>query len=283
MNGLLTPIPIRIAAQYDDGEDARHFFFEPVRPGAVPSVSPGQFFLLTVPGAGEAAFTYASLPDGQGRFAALIRKTGNLTRALFEKKTGAVLGMRGPYGKGWPVEAVSGHRVLVVAGGCGLAPLAPVLEALSEKPSQKLVLLYGARSHVSQVLSQERKRWKEKFPILDVFDRPAPGAVRVGFPTEFLEEATHRLGGPPEAVLTCGPESMMAAIARACSAHGLPAERIWLSVERRMHCGVGLCGHCYIASTYACREGPTYRWDEFERLTRRSQCRVVESPVGIHC
>ncbi|MCW5829211.1 MAG: FAD/NAD(P)-binding protein [Deltaproteobacteria bacterium] len=269
MKGLMTPAPVRIASVYDDGEDTRHFTLEPVHQGAAVTAEPGQFFMLAVPGSGEAPFTYVRLPDTHGRFDMVVRRTGKLTHALFDRKQGDILGYRGPFGHGWPLNELQGRRVMVISGGCGLAPLAAVIDWLIEGRTTT-ALIYGARNPAAQVLARERALWAPKLPILETFDQTAPGVQRTGTPLTALGAATERLGGAPEIVLTCGPEAMMEAVARHFVDSGLPADRIWLSMERRMHCGVGLCGHCYIAHTYACRQGPTYRWDEISTLRQRA-------------
>lgn len=275
----LTPRILRLLDCYDDGLDARHFRLRIAQP--LPSdraVIPGQFFMLGVPGLGEAPFTYVDMPDGRGEFAALIRRTGKLTARLFGLERGAVLGYRGPYGKGWPLFLGS-RRVLVVAGGCGLAPLAGLIEETQRhRPSLQLRVLYGARTAAAQVLGRERARWRETLPLIETLDEGGPQALR-GSPLAqldrlFAEEV-------PQAVLCCGPEAFMLAIAKACVRRGVTADNIWLSVERRMHCAVGLCGHCYIADSYACVDGPTYRYDHYAGLLARGNTRSVLGEQGV--
>lgn len=281
MNHALTPSSATLVDRYDDGQDARHFTFELSDPSAASGVSSGQFFMLTVPGHGEAAFTYVKLPDARGRFDALVRRVGTLTAALFELEPGAVVGIRGPFGRGLP--GIEAGRVLIVAGGCGLAPLAPAVAALRGAASVRLAVLYGARSRASQVLARERAHWRGELPLIEVFDHE-PGTARAT-PVDALDQAVvalgGALGGAPDHALLCGPDVMMHATAEALVARGLPHERLWLSVERRMHCGVGLCGHCYLGSGYACVQGPTYRYDELLRELARQPSRP-ESLTGIH-
>ncbi len=270
MNGLLTPTPVRICDVYPDGDDSLHFTFEPLDDstagnGSPTSPSPGQFFLLTVPGFGEAAFTYASLPDEQGRFDALIRRMGTLTSALFGMKPGALLGARGPFGRGWPLDSLCGGRVLVVAGGCGLAPLATALEVLADMADTSAVLLYGSRTETGRNLAREREAWTLRLPVIEIFDNPVESDNAKGTVLDGLDDAFAALGASPSATLLCGPEVMMTAAARALELRGIAASDIWLSLERRMHCGVGLCGHCYVGSTYACTHGPTYSWQDLRR------------------
>lgn len=259
----LTPRPLRLLEAYADGEAARHFTFafEPRRDE--PRGRPGQFFMLALPGVGEAAFTYVSTPDANGRFSALIRRTGSLTAALFALEAGAVLGYRGPFGRPWPELPATG-RVLAVAGGCGLAPLAGLLEQAPER----LELIYAARSRAHQVLGRERERWRARLRLIETLDQGEaglPGGNPLTVVRQWLGE-----GEAPALVLSCGPEALMLAVARCCLDAGMAADRVWLSLERRMHCGVGLCGHCYIGASYACLDGPTYRYDDYLQLLAAS-------------
>lgn len=280
-----TPIAVRVAQQYDDGEDARHLTFEPLEEGApVPVVAPGQFFMLSVPGLGEAAFTYASLPDRRGRFDALVRRVGSLTSRLFELEPGAVLGVRGPFGRGWPLQELAGQRVLVLAGGCGLAPLCAAIDALAQADGSRVAVVYGSRTPAAQVLSAERARWRGCITLLETFDVPDDDASQVrGTPLVRLQEALDALGAAADAALVCGPELMMTRSAVALADRGMSAERIWLSMERRMHCGDGRCGHCYLGSSYVCTDGPTYRLDVLQRLQSESPPRDAVRTEIHHC
>jgi anaerobic sulfite reductase subunit B len=282
---LLTPRAVRIVEQYDDGQDARHYVFEPIEPPARSAVAvprPGQFFMLSVPRHGEAPFTYVSVDGATGRFVALVRRVGSLTSALFELHEGAVLGARGPLGRGWPVEELTTDRVLVAAGGCGLAPLCSALEALVQRRSGRCALIYGSRSEASQVLAGERARFARELPLFETFDHPSQPGHSEGTPLRTIPAARAALGGI-DAALICGPETMMHATAEALVQSGLPRERIWLSLERRMHCGVGLCGHCYVADGYACKQGPTYRYDELLALLAKSPPREPALTEVRHC
>jgi anaerobic sulfite reductase subunit B len=267
----LTPRTLHLLDHYADGEDARHFSFRidfPL-PGDL-AVMPGQFFMLALPGFGEAPFTYVSLPDSSGRFTALIHRMGRLTDALFEQPEGAVLGYRGPFGKGWPLF-FGASRVLAVAGGCGLAPLAGVInEVISHCLRLQLNLVYGARHAGAQVLGRERAVWRQRLHCIETLDVATAG-MRQGSPLAHFDE----LFGvaPPDAVLCCGPEPLMLATAEACLQRGLSANQVWLSLERRMHCADGLCGHCYLGSSYVCRDGPTYRYDRFLQLLSQGYIR----------
>jgi anaerobic sulfite reductase subunit B len=260
----LTPRELRLLDYYPDGEDARQYSFVIQAPQAADLlVIAGQFFMLCVPGHGEAAFTYVTTPDKDGHFCALIRRVGGLSSALFALPVGAVLGYRGPFGRGWPLLFHT-HRVLVVAGGCGLAPLAGVLDEVTAQPlSMQLSVIYAARYTAAQVLARERNRWQQKMHFIETFDHPV-GAQRGGSALAYFDPLFARQ--PPQALLCCGPQALMLASAEACVQRGVAANKIWLSIERRMHCGVGLCGHCYVGSSYACVDGPTYRYDHYLAL-----------------
>ncbi|MFI5307278.1 MAG: oxidoreductase [Polyangiales bacterium] len=282
LSAQMTPVAVRIAEQYDDGEDARHYLLEPLEAGTLVAPSPGQFFMLSVPGHGEAPFTYVNGLDHSGRIALLARKVGSLTTALFALKEGAVLGVRGPYGRGWPIEELGSGRVLIVAGGCGLAPLCSAALVLASRPAGKAALIYGSRTEVSQVLSAERTAMTGKLASFQTFDHPSRSGHLQGTPVIALPAAVTALG-KIDAALICGPEPMMRGTAEALHARGLSHERIFVSLERRMHCAVGLCGHCYVASTYACKQGPTYRYDELLALQRKSPPRLASVTEIHHC
>lgn len=259
-----TPRPMILEDAYADGEDARHFQLRLLDPQPEDlAAQPGQFFMLAMPGHGEAPFTYVRAPDVEGRFSALVRRTGQLTEALFELPIGSVLGYRGPLGRGWPQD-LTGRHVLVIAGGCGLAPLAGLIDAARDSAA-RLQVIYGARHPGAQVLARERARWRLDLDYLETCDVAAPGQ-RSGSPLAHLDELLGE--SQPDAVLCCGPEPLMLASAEHCLNRGVPAAHIWLSLERRMHCGVGLCGHCHIGASYACVDGPTYNYEQYLALTR---------------
>jgi len=264
----LTPRRLLLLDHYADGEDSRHFTFRIEQPQVSDLAAiPGQFFMLVLPGFGEAPFTYVSTPDAQGCFSALVRRMGALTTALFELENAAVLGYRGPFGNGWPLF-FKAKRVLAVAGGCGLAPLAGVIEAATRQPEPtQISVVYGARHADAQVLGRERARWQQVMPVIETFDQ-ATADEREGSPLQYFDEVF--ASGKPDVLLCCGPEALMLAAAEECLRRGMAAESIWLSVERRMHCGVGLCGHCYVGASYACVDGPTYRYDQYLKLLAHS-------------
>lgn len=274
----LTPEPVRIAECYDDGKDTRHYRFEIMAENSgVERIAPGQFFMLTVPGHGEAPFTYVSLPDDEGFFNALVRKTGDLTAALFKKNTGDVLGYRGALGEPWPLATLKNKNVLCIAGGCGLAPMAALIDRLSyqlnhqcsDESVNSVVLAYGSKNVDTQVLRRERENWQHELPVFEILEKTSATQQKntwVGNPLTHIDKIIGVSGKEPEVVICCGPEVLMAAAAHNFVARGLSAENIWLSYERRMHCGVGLCGHCYVGHEYVCTQGPVFNWKHIQAL-----------------
>ncbi len=268
----LTPQPMCIVDSYDDGQDAKHFTFEPLGFVHETPIQTGQFFMLSVPGAGQAPFTYTSLPNtnSKGRFVALIRNVGKLTNALFKLKSGAVLGYNGPFGRGWPVAKLQEKEVLIVAGGCGLAPLAATIDYLIDAgQAQTTTVIYGAGEARSQVLKDERAYWKSKLLMHEVM-LVGNQIKNLGTPSEHIAQVLADHDRQPQIVLTCGPQAMMKSVADTCVNLVIGSEEIWLSLEKRMSCGVGLCGHCYLADQLLCTQGPTYRYDELLELENKT-------------
>jgi anaerobic sulfite reductase subunit B len=279
----LTPQPIRIVDCYNDGEDAKHFTFEPIGFNHNQDINIGQFFMLTVPGQGQAAFTYTSLPDHSGRFVALIRKVGKLTNALFSLKDGGVLGYNGPFGTGWPIDKLDNAEVLIVAGGCGLAPLAATIDHLINiGQAGHTTVIYGAGNAKSQILAKERARWNSKLLLIETLLTPSE-ALHLGTPSEHMATVLTEYHRQPKIILTCGPQAMMKSVANVGLDLSIGSDKIWLSLEKRMRCGVGLCGHCYLADHLICKQGPTYRYDKFLQLENKTTQFPVHTGLFSYC
>ncbi|MFT5313428.1 MAG: anaerobic sulfite reductase subunit B [Paraglaciecola sp.] len=279
----LTPQSICIIDCYDDGQDAKHFTFEPLGFVHNRPIQVGQFFMLSVPGAGQAAFTYAALPDSKGRFVALIRKVGKLTKALFKLKKGAVLGYNGPFGRGWPVAKLPHTEVLIVAGGCGLVPLAATIDYLIDAgQAETTTVIYGAGEARSQVLQEERSYWKPKLVMHEIL-LVGNQIKNLGTPSEHIARVLAEHDRQPQIVLTCGPQAMMESVAETCVSLAIDSDKIWLSLEKRMSCGVGLCGHCYLADKLVCRQGPTFRYDELLELENKTSQFQPHSGLLSYC
>jgi len=234
--------------------------------------APGQFNMLYLFGHGEAAISISGDPTTPQVLVHTIRAVGSVTEALCRLRKGQVLGVRGPFGSGWPVdEAVRGDLV-IVAGGVGLPPLRPVLyHVLAQRDRYRRVALpYGARTPDDLLYQREVARWRGRFDVqVEATVDAAPSASwrgHVGVVTTLIARAEF----DPEAttVMVCGPEVMMRFAIADLRGRGVPPGRIYLSMERNMKCAIGFCGHCQFGPTFVCRDGPVFRYDRVEPLLR---------------
>ena len=230
--------------------------------------APGQFTMLQAFGVGEVPISVSGDPARPRALTHTVRDVGGVTRTLCAVAPGDVLGVRGPFGRGWDVAGGAGGDVVVVAGGIGLAPLRPaVLAVLADRASfGRVSLLYGARSPAEVLFGRELERWAAGHGV-DVevtVDQADPSwAGRVGVVTELVPGA--RFDPERTLALVCGPEVMMRYVAEALTTRGVPARRVRLSVERNMRCGVGLCGHCQLREHLVCVDGPVFSLDQVRR------------------
>jgi NAD(P)H-flavin reductase len=228
---------------------------------------PGQFNMLYVPGAGEVAISASAVNRAAGTWDHTIRVAGNVTTALARLGVGGQLGLRGPYGSCWPLDESRGADVILVAGGIGLAPLRPALDACLQAPKQfgRVTLLYGARDPSVLLYSRQYSEWTGRgVDLQTTVDRSVPRwSGNVGVVPLLLDRL--RPFRPNHSVLlACGPEVMMCYTVRSALARGMPKERIWVSLERNMQCAVGLCGHCQLGPAFICKDGPVFRYDRIE-------------------
>lgn len=231
--------------------------------------APGQFTMLYPFGAGEVPISISGDPARPDTLVHTVRAVGAATRAICALRPGEMLGVRGPLGRGWPVTEAEGSDVVVVAGGIGLAPLRPALYALlaTRERYGSIILLYGARTPSDLLYTRELERWRGRFD-LDVevtVDRGDEGwRGNVGVVTRLFDRVRF---DPAHAVaLMCGPEVMMRFTVRELERLGVTDDRVYLSMERDMRCGVGLCGHCQLGSRFVCLDGPVFRYDEVRPL-----------------
>lgn len=264
--GVLVPSPFRVCDRRQDTADTWTLTLEPLGDGF--AVAPGQFVMVYMFGVGEVPISVSGPPDSPGEPVVLtVRAVGAVTTAICNSEPGAVLGLRGPFGNSWPVETASGGDVLVVAGGIGLAPLRPVvLHALAHRSEYRAAsVLYGARTPQDLLYTDELNRWRDELAVevtVDAADTTWLG--RVGVVPKLVAQADFR----PDSVraFVCGPEVMIHFTVDALRERGVPDERIFLSLERDMRCGVGLCGHCQLGPTLICRDGPVYTQAQVAQL-----------------
>lgn len=228
---------------------------------------PGQFSMVYAFGVGEVPISISGDPEA-AFLEYTIRAVGGVTNALCALLPGDSLGARGPYGAGWPLGDAEGRDLLIIAGGIGLAPLRPaVLRALAHRERYRsLSLLYGARTPDDLLYAGLLDAWGRRSDIeVEVtVDRGASGWTGdVGVVTQLVTRAAFEPG--QTTVLVCGPEVMMRAAARRLRADGIEPTDIFVSLERNMQCGIGLCGHCQLGSVFVCSDGPIFSYDRAER------------------
>jgi anaerobic sulfite reductase subunit B len=264
--GAMVPAPFRVARREQNTADTWTLELEP-RSGAGPSIAPGQFMMVYAFGVGEAPISVSGPPERPGPVVLTVRSVGAVTAAVCSAGTGTTLGLRGPFGEPWPVRDARGGDVVVMAGGIGLAPLRPVvLQVLAERAAYGTVsVLYGARTPGDLLYTELFDEWRRTLDLGVTVDTAGPGwAGRVGVVTKLLSEA--RFDPGRTTAFVCGPEIMMRFAVRALLDRGLRAERILISMERHMDCGIGLCGHCQLGPTLICRDGPVYRYSTLASL-----------------
>jgi NAD(P)H-flavin reductase len=222
---------------------------------------PGQFNMLYVPGYGEAAVSMSSdVESADGLVIHTIRNAGSVTRATSRLKVGDVVGLRGPFGRPWPLKAVQGMDVALACGGIGLPPLRGAIQTILREREKygKVTLLYGARTPMDLIYPTEYESWQkdgiEVQATVDRGDETWTGRVGV-VPMMFYSV---RLDPQKTAVLCCGPEIMMRFVIYEALARRIPADHIFLSLERNMKCGQGVCGHCQMGPYFICKDGPVF-------------------------
>ena len=229
----------------------------------------GQFIEVSLFGVGEAPLTIASPPGDEDCFEICVRAAGNLTRALHRLQAGDTIGIRGPFGRGFPLEQLTGKDLLFIAGGLGLVPLRPLIkQTLQERENfGKITVLYGTKKPEERLFMKELQEWEQRRDIdyRHTLDRPLEGwRGHVGVVTTFLPELDIDPGRC--AALVVGPPLMYKFVILGLSDKGMSDENIILSFERHMKCGIGKCGHCQMNGILVCRQGPTFSYAEVKDL-----------------
>lgn len=265
----LAPTPYLVHWREQETPDTVTLTLVPVGGGSPRPFSPGQFNMVYQFGVGEVAISISGSEGSGSRLVHTVRAAGKVTRALCQATPGDVVGVRGPYGAGWPLERARGHDVVLMAGGLGLPPLRPaLLEILADREAYgRVEVIYGARSPKDLVFYEQIQTWRERHDLrfqttVDSADRNWYGDV--GVATQRLPDA--RFEGPNTVAFVCGPEIMMKLSAQALEARGVPTESIFLSMERNMKCAIGFCGHCQFGPAFVCRDGPVFSYARLKPL-----------------
>lgn len=225
--------------------------------------NPGQFVEISVAGIGEFPVSIASPPYIKDYFEICIKKVGRVTSYLYNLKEGDFIGYRGPFGNGFPMEKIKGKNVVVIAGGIGIIPLRSLInETIKKKIHSSLKILYGASDPENMLFREEIREWRKHAEVMEVFER---GGERTGLVSEFVGDADIK---GDEYVFVCGPPAMFKPVGEKLIEHGIDKKNIFLSIERKMKCGVGKCGHCIFGGKYyACIDGPVFSYDKFMHAT----------------
>ena len=265
-HGAFAPVPFVVERREQETGDTWTLALAPAA-GEALVVAPGQFVMVYAFGIGEAPISVAGLPSRRDPLLLTVRSVGAVTGAICRAEPGEVLGVRGPFGKGWPFEDALGGDVVLVAGGIGLPPLRPLVRAALEHRDAygNIAVLYGARTPGDLVFVPELREWRGKLDVEVTVDA-AGGDWRghVGVVPKLVAAARFR--GERTTAFVCGPEIMMRFAVDALLERGVAPERIHLSMERHMDCGVGLCGHCQLGPTLICRDGPVYTYPQLAPL-----------------
>lgn len=230
---------------------------------------PGQFVEVSLFGIGEAPISISSSPTKKGSFELAVRAVGNVTNTLHKLEKGATIGIRGPFGKGFPVEEMKGKDLLFVAGGIGLVPLRSLINYVLDKRSDfgRVLILFGAKTPAEQLFLDELALWRtrpdlEYWETVDRADGKWKGNVGV------ITTLFPKININPEKTIAVivGPPIMYRFAILEAQVKGIPDEQIIVSLERRMKCGVGKCGHCQIDHLYVCQDGPVFKYAQIKDI-----------------
>ncbi|MHB1084053.1 MAG: FAD/NAD(P)-binding protein [Thiobacillus sp.] len=231
--------------------------------------APGQFNMLYLVGVGEVAISIMSDPADREAIGHTIRAVGRVTRGLAKLQAGDQVGLRGPFGRGWPLQEIGGRDLVLVIGGLGCAPVVSVIHYILKRRDRfgKLVIIQGVKHTEDLIWREQYDRWAT-LPDTQVLVAADEGGAlwpwHVGRVTELF--ALAQFNPERAAALMCGPEGMMRAAAENLLQRGLPESRLFLSMERNMQCAVGRCGHCQFDGAFVCRDGPVFSWNEAKPL-----------------
>lgn len=231
--------------------------------------APGQFNMLYLHGVGEVAISIASDPEDERLFDHAIRVVGRVTRGLAKLKTGDRIGVRGPYGRGWPLREAEGQDVMIVTGGLGCAPVVSVINYVMRRRDRfgRLVIMQGVK-HADDLIWKNRYEQWSQAPDTQVLVAADAGVKlwpwHIGPITGLFGKA--RIDSARTVAMMCGPQGMMQVAADHLIRRGVPDGNLWFSMERNMQCAVGHCGHCQYGGRFVCKDGPVFPYPELKAL-----------------
>jgi NAD(P)H-flavin reductase len=265
----MLPTLYRVNERRQETVDTWTLELEPANGGPCPVFLPGQFNMLYVYGKAELAISISGDPSWHDTLTHTVRAVGVGSNALTSMRPGDVVGVRGPFGKPWPMTELEGKDVIVLAGGIGLAPLRPTIYSLMANRARynEVIILYGARTPGDLIYKHELELWgwRHEINLGVTVDRADPSwNGNVGVVTTMI--STARFDPMNVVALVCGPEVMMRFTVMELQRRGVPDESIYISMERNMKCALGICGHCQLGPDFVCKDGPVFRYDHLAPL-----------------
>ncbi len=231
--------------------------------------TPGQFNMLYLYGVGEIPISIVSDPEDEHLFDHTIREVGRVTHGFAALKAGDRIGVRGPYGRGWPLRQAEGQDLLIITGGLGCAPVVSVINYAMRRRSRfrHLTIMQGVK-HTEDLIWRHRYEEWARVPDTSVLVAADVGAPLWPWHVGRVTELFDRIALDPlrTVAMLCGPEVMMRIAVNQLLARGMPESSVWLSMERSMHCAVGLCGHCQIGGQFVCKDGPIFHYGTIKEL-----------------
>jgi len=266
---LYTPRFARLSSVQSMTEQERLFTVE-LPDGKSLGHGPGQFVMLSIPGVGEAPISITSSPSrSNGKFELCVRRVGDVTGALHKLDAGDVVGIRGPFGHGFPIDEMRGKDILFAPGGLGLAPLRSLINQVLDERDDfgRVIILYGARRPAELLFRDELEQWAARDDVefhLTVDRAEGDWDGNVGVITTLFPQVS--VDAHNTVAVTVGPPIMYRFVLIEILGKGIPEKQIYLSLERRMKCGVGKCGHCQINGVYCCQSGPVFSYDQIKNV-----------------
>ena len=233
------------------------------------SFQPGQFNMLYLYGVGEVPISIVSDPEDEHAYDHTIRSLGRVTRGLEQLQPGQRIGVRGPFGRGWPMQAVEGKDIVIITGGLGCAPVVSVINYVLNRREKfgRLVIMQGVKHSNDLIWRGKYETWS-KLPDTQVVLAASQGGPGWPWATGHITELVDQIDFDHTncSVMMCGPEGMMIAAVKELLPRQVPEASIWLSMERNMQCAVGHCGHCQHGANFVCKDGPVFNYPEIKSL-----------------
>lgn len=266
---MRVPMRARIAERIQEARDifTWHLRFDDDTQQQNYRFVPGQFNMLYLYGVGEVPISIVSDPDEYGYIGHTIRVVGRVTKGMAKLKVGDEVGMRGPFGRGWPLQQTEGKDIIIATGGLGCAPVVGAIHYIFSRRADfgRVVIMQGVKHSNDLLWRESYRKWQQdgNAQVLLAADQAGPNwPWAVGRITALMKEA--QFDAKQTIAMMCGPEGMMIAVARELLQRGVEERRLWLSMERNMKCAVGRCGHCQFGHHFVCRNGPVFPYSELQ-------------------